>query len=79
MGLWLKDIEMDQIKLIMEMMGLSLCIVTHSRTMMRGFKSRPYLTVDIRFPSMFNPEHEGFHQLFSKPTCEIKKNLKEAR
>ena len=32
-------------------------------------KSTPYLT---RLPSMFNPEHDGFYQPFSRPTREVK-------
>ena len=39
-------------------------------------KSRPYLTVDNKFPSMFNLERNGFSQPFSRPTCEIKRTEK---
>ena len=39
-------------------------------------KSRPYLTVNNRFPSMFNPERDGFHEPFSRPTREVKRTEK---
>ena len=35
-------------------------------------KSRPYLTVENRLPSMFNPEHDGLFQPFNRPTREVK-------
>ena len=37
-------------------------------------KSWPYLTVDNRLPSMFNFEHDGFHQPFIRPTREVKRS-----
>ena len=36
-------------------------------------KSRPYLTVDNRLPSMFNHEHDALYQPFSRPTREVKR------
>ena len=57
-------------------MGLGLCIVTHSRYLDKAVKSRPYLTVDNRLPSMFNPEHDEFFQPFSRPTREVKRTEK---
>ena len=36
-------------------------------------KSRPYLTVDNRLLSMFNPEHDGLCQPFNRPTREVKR------
>ena len=39
-------------------------------------KSRPYLTVDNRFPLTFSPEHDGFHQPFSSPTGKVKRTEK---
>ena len=39
-------------------------------------KSRPYLTGDNRVPSMFNPEHDGHFQPFSRPTREVKRTEK---
>ena len=40
-------------------------------------KSRPYLTVDNRLPSMFNPERDGLYQPFSRPTREVKRTEKD--
>ena len=42
----------------------------------KAVKSRPYLTVDNRLPSMFNPEHDGLYQPFSRPTREVKRTEK---
>ena len=39
-------------------------------------KSRPYLTVDNRLPSLFNPEHDRLFQPFSRPTREAKRTEK---
>ena len=36
-------------------------------------KSKPYLTVDNRLPSMFNPEHDRLCQPFNRPTREVKR------
>ena len=39
-------------------------------------KSRPYLTVDNTLSSMFNPEHDGLFQPFSRSTREVKRTEK---
>ena len=39
-------------------------------------KSNPYLTVDNRLPSMFNPEYDGLFQPFGRPTREVKRTEK---
>ena len=48
----------------------------HSGSLMdldEAVKSRPYLTVDNKLPSMFNPEHDGLYQPFSRPAREVKR------